>query len=284
MARGWQALGLVAWVCALVLVLVVFTALGRGALAGPLLTEPATWGAWAGQREPVVVLFAALRLVVLALGWYLLVVSLAGIAARVVRARRLVAVADLVTVPMVRRMLHGALGVSLATSSLSAMGTAALAGEQPPNVVEIHGDGEEADPDWWRITSEDIRGGATSPASEPAPTPDPVPVAAPAEVMAQPPGEPWVTRDARPQAEAEAGGRQVASGRWQVQAGEHFWSIAEQVVGESLGREPSEDEVESYWLALIRENRAGLADPENPDLIYPGQVFTLPAASSASGG
>lgn len=270
MVKGRSTLGLVAWVCLLVLVLVVFGALGGGGLAGPPLAEPASWMAWAGQRGPGLVLFAVLRLVVLGLAWYLLAVSLIGIAARVVRVRRLVAAADLVTVPLVRRMLQGTLGVSLVTTSLGAVGTPAGASEQPPNIVEIRDGASEADDDWWRITEQDILG-------EPAATTTATPT---------PSVEPWVTRDAQPEAEAQEAPveQEPAPGRWEVRAGEHFWSMAERVVGDALGREPTDEEVEPYWRVLVQENRSGLADPENPDLIYPGQVFTLPAAPGAGGG
>jgi nucleoid-associated protein YgaU len=31
-----------------------------------------------------------------------------------------------------------------------------------------------------------------------------------------------------------------------------------------------------YWQSLVDANRATLADPENPDLLFSGQVLTLP--------
>ncbi len=42
------------------------------------------------------------------------------------------------------------------------------------------------------------------------------------------------------------------------------------------GALPSDAEVVPYWLSLIQANRSTLADEGNPDLVYPGQVFTLP--------
>ena len=57
-----------------------------------------------------------------------------------------------------------------------------------------------------------------------------------------------------------------------VRPGEHFWSIAERTVTE----EALDIGVTEYWQRLIDLNRAGLIDPDNPDLIFPGQVLILP--------
>lgn len=61
-----------------------------------------------------------------------------------------------------------------------------------------------------------------------------------------------------------------------VQPGEHFWSIAEQVVIERVGPTASDADVAAYWRQLVEVNRDRLVDPDNPDLILPGQVFDLP--------
>ena len=61
-----------------------------------------------------------------------------------------------------------------------------------------------------------------------------------------------------------------------VAPGDSFWSIAEQLVGNHLGRTPDDDEVLEPWLAMIDINRDRLLDPDDPDLIHPGQVLRLP--------
>ena len=68
---------------------------------------------------------------------------------------------------------------------------------------------------------------------------------------------------------------------WTVAPGESFWSIAEDVVAESLGRAPSVAEIDGYWRALIDANRDRLASP-SPDLVRPGQVFVLPPVTTAA--
>jgi hypothetical protein len=57
-----------------------------------------------------------------------------------------------------------------------------------------------------------------------------------------------------------------------VAPGEHFWSIAERTVAER----GSSVTVDDYWRLLVEVNRDRLADPDDPDLIYPGQVLVLP--------
>ena len=64
---------------------------------------------------------------------------------------------------------------------------------------------------------------------------------------------------------------------WTVRPGECFWSVADQVLRRTWGRAATEAEIVPYWNRLIAANRAALPDPANPDLVYPGQTFTLPA-------
>ena len=63
---------------------------------------------------------------------------------------------------------------------------------------------------------------------------------------------------------------------WNVQPGEHLWSVAETVLEQAWGRPASDAEIDPYWRALVELNRSRLADPSNPDLVYPGQVLAVP--------
>ncbi len=69
-------------------------------------------------------------------------------------------------------------------------------------------------------------------------------------------------------------------GRYTVVSGDCFWTIADDVLHRSWGRAPTDAEIVPYWLRLIEANRAELADPKNADLIFPGQVFTVPSPSA----
>jgi nucleoid-associated protein YgaU len=68
----------------------------------------------------------------------------------------------------------------------------------------------------------------------------------------------------------------VAEPSWTVRPGECFWSIADDVLARAWGRVPSDAEIVPYWRSLIEANRHLLGDRTNEDLIYPGQVFTVP--------
>lgn len=65
-----------------------------------------------------------------------------------------------------------------------------------------------------------------------------------------------------------------APARWIVRPGDDLWSIAAATAGAgSRGRRVPERAVASYWLQVIEVNRGWLRDP---DLIFPGDVVTLP--------
>lgn len=68
----------------------------------------------------------------------------------------------------------------------------------------------------------------------------------------------------------------VAPDKWIVEAGERLWAIAEQVL-DAAGKPTDDVTVSTHWAQLIAENAAALQS--EPDLIYVGQVITLPAAN-----
>lgn len=229
---------LLGWLLGLVAAIAALTLAGRGALAAPSIMDPAAWGPWAQGRDALTIAFTLLRLLTLALAWYLLGATLVGGVARVARWRRLVAVADVLTVPAVRRLLQSALGVGLATAALS-VGSADATPPRPMPTAATLTMAAEADPAHVVMT----------PVSDKAETMTPV-----AELPVPPP----------------------AQAQWTVGSGDHFWSIAEQVLTDVWGRVPTDAEVVAYWNQLITANRDRLADPANPDLIYPGQTFRVP--------
>ena len=64
---------------------------------------------------------------------------------------------------------------------------------------------------------------------------------------------------------------------WTVAAGDHLWHVARSTLADTWHRPPTDAEILDYLTRLIAENRSTLVDPANPDLIHPGQRFTLPA-------
>jgi nucleoid-associated protein YgaU len=70
-------------------------------------------------------------------------------------------------------------------------------------------------------------------------------------------------------------------GTWVIRAGDNLWSVAEATLVRAWGRVPSDAEVDDYWTRLIAANRDRLAHGDDPDLVFPGQVFDLPPPPAA---
>ena len=225
------------WVLALGVAAAALTWAGDGPLAGPPL-DPGHWWAWLEGRDPAVAAFSLLRLVALVGLWYTVVVTTTGAVLRLVGAASLIRVADRFTIAPVRRMLAGSVSLGLAASSVLAVAAPAL---RTPVAAASQQAAADAPPS--TVTMHRLE------PSEPVP-------ATPAVV---PPVTPAATTD-----------------RWTVKPGECFWSIAESVLTESVGRAPTDAEIVPYWRRLIDANRHELARGDDADLIFPGQVFVLP--------
>lgn len=88
-----------------------------------------------------------------------------------------------------------------------------------------------------------------------------------------PPPEPATPAIAPPaRAVSHHGGADV----WRVVAGDHLWHIAVVTLTARTGEAPDAAAAAAYLEQLTLANRDRLVDPQNPDLIYPGQVVTLP--------
>jgi hypothetical protein len=242
-AGSRRAVVLAGWVVMLGAAAAVLQLAGA-ALPAPPLGAPSRWSDWLSDRDPVVIAFAALRLLALGLAWYALVVTVAGALARLLAAAHLAAGLDRLTLPPLRRVLAATMSVGIGTASLGP--AAAGAAPRPAAVATVQGSTTTTTtaPPGDSVTMREL-----PPSGEAAP-PQPL-----VEPVVEPPSE----------------------RTWTVRPGECFWSIAEDVLASTLGRPPTVPEVVPYWRELIDANRAALADSENPDLVFPGQVFTLPA-------
>jgi nucleoid-associated protein YgaU len=258
-----RVLPLVVWIGALAAVIAGFSALGDGRLAGPALATPSTWGDWAAGRDPVIAVTALLRVVVVGLAWYLLATTVIGALARATRSVRMVRWADALALPPVRHVLTSSLG--LTTALVTAAGPAVAL--PPPGLVPPRA----SDPPVMApldlpapsLTASEPAAEATPEATPtPEPTADPTPAAPPSP---EPTAEP-VQAAPTPGAPAEHVTR----------PGDHFWRIAEAQVAAAVGRPATDAEIAPYWRDLVAANRDRLADPDNPDLVFPGQQFVLP--------
>ena len=57
--------------------------------------------------------------------------------------------------------------------------------------------------------------------------------------------------------------------------GDSLWRLAEEMVGERLGRPASDAEVAPYWQSLVDANRSRLRSGD-PDVLFPGETVLLP--------
>ncbi|MGH9227023.1 MAG: LysM peptidoglycan-binding domain-containing protein [Acidimicrobiales bacterium] len=261
-------LALVGWVAVVAAVGAGLRWAGDGALAPPPLTEPGTWGAWLGGRGPVVAAIALLRLGALAGLWYLVAATSVGLILRMARFDGLVRVADRLTVAPVRRLLVAVVGLSFASGVSPALAVA-RATPAPAAVV------------YQLPTSTATTTTTTTTAASPPPPPTLTMRLLPSPADDPPvPADPVAAPSPAPAVPPPAGRANATT--WTVQPGECFWSIAEDVLTRAWGRAPSDAEIVPYWRTLIERNRSLLADRTNPDLIFPAQVFTVPAPPPAT--
>lgn len=220
-------------------------------------SDPGLLPEWLAVTAPVDVAVGVLGAVVGALALYLTAVFLLGAIATTVRARPLLRLADALSGGLIGRLAAGSLTAGLGLGALTAGPAGAAVSPRhatpPPAMVVV-----EASP------TPAPAGAATS--SDP-----PVMVVlgpdAPASTGAT------VDHGATP---APPPSDAAAPKTWTVQRGEHLWSIAEADLQTRLGRAPADAEVAAHWDALIELNRASLADPDNADLLFAGQLLRLP--------
>jgi nucleoid-associated protein YgaU len=218
--------------------------LGAGELGAPPIASPAELSSWLEQRDPVVAGFAVLRVAALAAGLYIVLLAALHAATSAVGYRPLSRFVERLTVPTLRRALTSAAGVGI--SSAVVLGAITPAGADPPT------------------TSSD-RMVELSTSSGPAIS----------EVATM-----SVIDDAQI---PNAGTRAVATPAaavvdttWTVEPGDSLWSIAEEHLADAGGAVVDERQVAVYWRSLIEANRAALLVPGDPNLIFPGQLLSLP--------
>ncbi|HUR22348.1 MAG TPA: hypothetical protein VMZ73_00605 [Acidimicrobiales bacterium] len=278
--RDLSGVILLLWLALLAGVLAGLHAIG-GPLTPPPLTDAPGVGQWLGEREPAEAAFALLRLIGLAAAWYLLSATIISSLARLSRMPALVRTTDVFTVPAVRRLANAVVGVSVATATLTTGAGAAVAssalGPSPRPHLEL----------------------PTLLVGPPAAGADATPTAGGEQPKAVQAADPRDTSDA---GAADRHGRDEAvdelptlrrlpdepgllppppaplasPDKWEIRPGQHFWAVAERVLATTWQRAPSDAEVDRYWRRLVEANRAVLRVPDNPDLLYPDQVITLP--------
>ncbi len=241
---------------------------GRKVLAPPDLAEPGTWERWFVSVGPVVAVFTVGRVLLLAVSalWVFTAVSLAcaslgGPGGRV--ALLMVGLLRRLHLPGSARMLALTVGLSVSAVTLGACGAAgspSSASHPAPVLVN---------PATGPIST------VLSPASTAAAA---SPRAAPMRGSATAPA-PRPTDQPKPVASAEASTPTAMTGAlWIVRPGDDLWSIAARTIQLRLGRPPERGEIAAYWLEVISANHNRLPRPDDPSLLYPGDLIELPAS------
>lgn len=215
---------------------------GRGVLAAPPLSVGG-FAEWLAARGAATAAVALVRVGALVAAAWMAAVT-AGVAlAEAAGAARLAATAERALPRVLRRAAGGVAGAGLASVvALGGVAAGPAAAQDLPVAVADDGEGTAT----MSLLADD------DPAPAPAPPPE-----SPASPV--PP-----------------------VGEWLVEPGDSFWSIAEELVGDALGRHPSGSEVAAYWRTLVDANRTRLVTPD-PDLLLPGQSLALPASTGVPG-
>jgi hypothetical protein len=200
---------------------------------------------WALEEGPAVAAFAVLRVLTLLAAVYSALIGVTGLVAVIARSATLASLAVRLTVPSLRPLVGPLVAFSVTVGSSWPAGAAGLADPAPrPPVMQVG-----AQPSDVRAAPSGGRG---------------APV-----MQLMPPNQ--IVATALPRALPDA--------THTVAPGDSFWSIAAEVVAQATGPAPSDETIARYWRALIDANRDQLVVPGDPDLIHPGQVFTLPPFS-----
>lgn len=246
-------------VVALALTLVLVWSIPVAALPG--LGVPAD--DWFGRVGPAEGMLAVLRVVIIVALLYLLAATLLLLATTSLGSRPLAEIANRCTAPALQRFLRTSAGLGIGTvASLHPL----AAGAQSPLTDELPEPApvESAEPAAEEVTT-------LTRVEDPAPDDGrdsgrAAAVAAPGEAEIGTPG-------------ASRSGRAEPTDWWTVAPGDHLWLIAEETVADQGATARSPDDTARYWQLLCQANHDRLLDPDNPDLIVPGQRIVLPPPS-----
>lgn len=271
MERSWSVV--VGWVAVLVLGVAAGHALGAGALAVPG-REVAAWRTWTATTDPFVVTMALFRVGALAVVWYLLATTALGVVARMLRVVRLVHLADMISAPVVRRVLQRGLGMMVATALASSVSAPAVQAAEPPPVAVLQGERSS-------LTMRGVQPGLDRreldrPELDRAEVDDAPVATLPWHRLLGQSGDRSSDEELGTGGETQAQGMIRTGGMHTVRAGDSLWRIAEARLAAAWGRAPRDAEVIPYWRELIERNRDRLVVADDPDLIVPGQELVLP--------
>lgn len=316
-SRVGAGLRFVGWMAGLMASVAVLARLGDG----PLGTPPFRGGRdglvqWMASRDPATLLMSGIRVLALATAVYLLAATLFAVVAQTSKAAPLISLSERITVPMVRRLVGGTIGIAVTMGPWIASdpGWAASPGPTPPGAAAAYSAGPAVsvvepppalaplDPPVLTRLPDDAGPAAPAPAQPPISALRPDPAPPPTAAASAPKSPPPAPAPSPPASAAPSPSRGTsapmaapspaviapsvrpspepapapATATWTVQPGEHLWLIAAKTLEAARRRPVSDDEVAPYWESVVRTNRAGLPDPANADLLYAGMHIVLP--------
>jgi hypothetical protein len=217
-------------------------------------------GGWLKSTRAEDVVVTAIWLVALLCTGWLVMSTLFYVIALATRIPSVIRTVSWMTLPGIRRVGEGALAAVLVT-------TTALPGpvgaQTPPPVVFV--------------VDED---GALLPPGIRLPEPDripPLPTLPSAQQSTGASGDsPIATTGADDLADVHRE-QHSKTARVIVQEGDNLWSISRRHLTAAHGSRPTNEQIAPYWRRVIAVNRSSLISGD-PDLIYPGEVLTMPAS------
>ncbi len=266
--------------------------IGAAALVGLWTMGARSIGDVGGSRDALELSIGILRLVAVAASVHLIVVGVLASVAERTGSARLARMAHAAAPRTLRRVAIGVAGAGIIGALVPTSGPAHRPSE-PGAEVSIDAAPEHetvpAPSTTSAVADETIGTTApttTAPSIQPTPStaPPPTTTAATSDPLSDLPLVPAGNHDDEsPGFEAGAddrgatgAGTATGTATVTVEAGDHLWGIAEAVLQQGLGRPPTTAEIDPYWRAVVDLNRANLADPDNPDLLFKGQVIDLP--------
>jgi len=272
--------------------------------------------AWFRDTPPQDAIVAIVRLVALVAAYWLFLSTILYLAASATKVPGLIRSISWCALPGVRRVVDGALVLTIVGSSVIGSGRAAIAQEQSattsapaieyvytpradadiPTATELSGSPQvsaptttsgstttttraaEGDGEYVPRAAGDIPDLPSTTTTAPTTT-DPTPTTpqrpTPTTQIAPPTTAPAPAPTPAPIPAPTPDVRVNGIETYTVVRGDNFWTISERHLESVLGRSASLDEVRTYWLRVIDENRDAIRSG-NPNLIYPGEVFVLP--------
>jgi nucleoid-associated protein YgaU len=216
-------------------------------------------GEWLQQTPADESLPALMRIVALALTYWIAASTALYALARITKIPRVLGSVEWATLPAVRRVVDGTAAMTVVAAAVAGPALPANATDEPdPIVIEIDEDGLPIPP---FVGSEDTQPAETLPegAARIGWTP------AAAGISTSPNTATGAVVIAEPT-------------RWTVTSGDNLWTIAQRHLGTLAASEAALPDLADYWRRVVAANQDVIRS-NDPDLIYPGEIVVLPPAA-----